>query len=527
MKSKYIFCLLFLFVAGPIFAQKAYPIIPMPEQSIQKEGLFILNSQTSVYTECKDFKPLVKFLDNELKQYKNISVIKHRRNKHNAIVFKKVQMQTADPEAYSLVIEQNCIYINAGSSQGIFYGIMSLTQLLREAPVQRHSVFVNCGEIYDRPQFKWRGIMLDESRHFFGKKTVERLLDWMAYYKLNIFHWHLTDEPAWRLQIKQYPKLTTIGAIGNKYDSTALAKFYTQKEIKEIVAYAKARFITVVPEIDMPGHATAANRAYPEYSGGGEGKYANFTFNPGKESTYQYLTNILRETAGLFSAKMIHVGGDEVSFGSENWKRDTGIQSLMKRESLTNLKMVEAYFIQRMADSARQFDREVLAWDEAADDSLPKDSTIIFWWRQDQPQQLDKALNKGYKVVLCPRIPLYFDFVQDKSHRKGRTWNGGFSSLEKVYAFSALKYVKNKRQLQQILGIQANLWTETVVTQKRLDFMLFPRMAALAEAAWSQSSAKNYQDFLFRLQKEFPLYKQANIYYYNPLNPAKTPEITQ
>lgn len=527
MKLKYIFCLLFLLITRFIFAQEPYPLIPIPAQSIQQKGQFLLNSRTTVYAENKDFKPLIELLVSELKQYKNISVIKHRRNKHTAIVLRQIQTQTNNPEAYSLIIEKDKIFINASSSQGIFYGIMSLMQLVREASAHAHSVSINCGEIYDKPQYAWRGLMLDESRHFFGKSAVEKLLDWMAFYKLNIFHWHLTDEPAWRLQIKQYPKLTSIGAIGNKDDSLATAKFYTQKEIKEIVAYAKARFIKVVPEIDMPGHATAANRAYPQYSGGGIGKYANFTFNPGKEGTYLYLTNILRETAGLFPSKMIHVGGDEVSFGSESWQKDSGVQSLMKREHLTSLKMVEAYFIQRMADSARKFNREVLAWDEAADDSLPKDSTIIFWWRQDQPQQLQKALDRGFKVVLCPRIPLYFDFVQDKSHHKGRTWNGEISSLEKVYTFSPLKYVRKQTQLQQVLGMQANLWTETVITEKRLNFMLFPRIAALAEASWSASSIKTYQDFLLRLQKQFPLYKQAGVYFYNPLNPSETPEVVQ
>lgn len=527
MKLTHIFCLVLLFTVKSIFAQKPYSIIPLPAQSIQQEGQFLLNNRTGICAEDENFKPLVKFLNSELKKYIGFTLVKRKKNKLNTIILRRVYTQLDNPEAYSLIIEKDRIVISANCERGIFYGIMSLMQLVREASVQAHSASINCGEIYDQPKNTWRGLMLDESRHFFGKKAVEKLLDWMAFYKLNTFHWHLTDGSAWRLQILQYPKLTSIAAIGNKFDSTAPAKFYTQKDIKEIVAYAKARFITVIPEIDMPGHATASNRAYPEFSGGGEGKFANFTFNPGKKGTYRYLTNILRETATLFPSKMVHLGGDEVSFGSASWGKDSAVQNLMKVEGLTNLKMVETYFIQRMVDSALKFNRKVLAWDEVADDSLAKDSTIIFWWRQDQSQQLFKALNKGYKVVLCPRIPLYFDFVQDKSHQKGRTWNGAFSSLEEVYKFSPMNYVKNKTQLLQVLGIQANLWTETVITEKRLDFMLFPRIAALAEAAWSEPSTKKYQDFLLRLQKQFPLYKQAAIYFYNPLNPSETPEVVQ
>ena len=368
--------------------------------------------------------------------------------------------------------------------------------------------------------------MLDESRHFFGKENVKSILDWMAFYKLNHFHWHLTDEPGWRLEIKQYPQLTSIGGIGNYSDPYAPAQYYTYADIREIVEYAAARYITIIPEIDMPGHATAANRAYPEFSGGGTDEYPNFTFNPGNKETYSYLSNILKAAKKLFPSGMIHLGGDEVSFGSRGWQEDPAVRELMKRQHLHDLKAVEIFFIQKMARSALKLYNKVLFWDEAADASLPVNHTIIFWWRHDKPEQLKKALLKGYHVVLCPFIPLYFDYVQDSIHTEGRRWEGKFNSLERVYNFPDDESFTTGMANKRVLGIQANLWTETVRTQERLQYLLFPRIAALSEAAWTNPGKKNYNEFLMRLKKHLQWYKAAKIYYYNPFAPQKTPEIT-
>jgi hexosaminidase len=364
--------------------------------------------------------------------------------------------------------------------------------------------------------------MLDESRHFFGKEKVKFLLDWMAFYKLNRFHWHLTDEPGWRLEIKNYPRLSLVGGIGNYLDSTATAQYYTQEDIKEIVAYAAERKIVVIPEIDMPGHATAANKAYPQYSGGGSEKHPDFSFNPGREETYQYLTDILREADVLFPSDMIHLGGDEVSFGNEKWKTDAAVQRLMKKNGLKDLKAVEDYFIQRMADSLFEMNNRILAWDEMAGASLPVDKTLIFWWRHDRPEQLKTALDKGYTTVLCPRLPFYFDFVQDSAHRFGRKWNRLYNSLKEVYSFSAAQTAVAQNKKQLIAGMQANLWTETVSDEQRLDYLLFPRISALAEAAWTEE--KNYAGFLDRLKLHLPLYQKQKIYYYDPFRPLQHPE---
>lgn len=429
--------------------------------------------------------------------------------------------------AYSLHIAPDKVVITAGEPEGFFYGLISLLQLgIHQANAAGPSakIAIPAWQINDQPEYDWRGVMLDESRHFFGKAHVKKLLDWMAYYKLNHFHWHLTDEPGWRLEIKAFPKLTTVGGIGNKTDSAAPATYYTQSDIAEVVRYAKARNITVIPEIDMPGHATAANRAYPANSGGGQGKYANFTFNPGRDSTYRFLTEILRETKEVFGVDLVHLGGDEVSFGSGGWGELPAVKTLMARENLQNNKAVEAYFLRRMADSALQFNKKIMTWDEGVDAGLDPASTIIFWWRHDKVPAFAKAMKEGYDIVLCPRVPLYFDFVQDSTHKVGRKWKGDYASLKQVFDFYPPAYTRHMEKNGRVLGMQANLWTETVQTDKRLDYMLFPRMAALASAAWSKASVRQYEHFMETLKKELDLYKKDGIYYYNPFDPALTPE---
>ncbi len=519
-------CFTFIFIlliSHNVSAQNECPVIPLTNHFEPIGETFVLNKSTCIYIKDTSLNFLAVYLQQSIKSYNGFTLKIGKRKIGQVIILEKNDW-TSNTETYSLSMNKKSIAISSNTNEGLFDGVISLLQLTKQATVKKSGLAINCWNIQDTAKYKWRGLMLDESRHFFGKKTVKRILDWMAFYKLNRFHWHLTDEPGWRLQVKQYPRLTSVGAIGNHSDPNGPAEYYTDADIKEIVQYAAARFITVIPEIDMPGHATASNRAYPEFSGGGTGKYANFTFNPGNNKTYSYLTNILRATQKLFPSGMIHLGGDEVSFGSESWKNDPGVQELMGKEHLPNLKAVELYFIERMIDSALEMYNKVLLWDEAADASLPIDSTIIFWWRHDKPEQLKKALQKGYHVVLCPRIPFYFDFVQDSSHQSGRKWQGDFSSLEKVYDFPNNEPYTIDGGNPLILGVQANLWTETVRTKKRLEYLLFPRIAALSEAAWTDTDKKNYEQFLIRLKKHLSWYQTAGIYYYDLFAPQKAPE---
>ncbi len=526
-----------LMSAGPsLYAQSpasnGCPIVPGPQKVSVLNGQLPLASLKEIRVNDPAFNPVAHYFQQEILEHteSTIPISAAAPGKGAHVVFNKDS--NLSKEAYRLKISPTQIEITASTPQGSFYGAVSLLQLIRIAALGKPGTadaVLPCWQIEDAPQLAWRGLMLDESRHFFGINTVKKILDWMAFYKLNRFHWHLTDVPGWRIEIKSFPKLALVGGIGNHTNPLAPAKYYTQDEIREIIRYAAERFIEVIPEIDMPGHATSANRAYPEYSGGGSKNYPDFTFNPGKEETYRYLSKIIREVDVLFPSKMIHLGGDEVHFGNENWKKDAHVQALMKENRFTDLKQVEQYFVERMADSIVQLNSKVLGWDEIASTKIDPANAVIFWWRHDKPEALKMAIDNHYNVVLCPRIPLYFDFVQDSSHISGRKWKGAYSDLEAVYHFSAENYpdIIRKNNRDQILGIQANLWSETIASEARLEFMLFPRIAALAEAAWTHPATRKYSEFLERLSYHKELFRKGRLYYYDPVTPELTPEVVR
>jgi hexosaminidase len=525
MKVPYIITLLLL----PVFCT-AQTIIPQPVSVIKTHNAFDLKDATQISYNDKSLRWLAKYLENQIYQVCKLN-IKHPNGAHPSFYLRLKRDATGTPKgSYKLNINGSGVFIESESSEGIFYGIQSVLQL-----VNTDTKTISPVEINDAPRYQWRGFMLDESRHFFGKKKVKQLLNLMARYKLNKFHWHLTDSHGWRLQIKKYPKLTTVGGVGNFTDSTAVARYYTQADISEIVAYAAKRFITVIPEIDMPGHAAASNKAYPQFSGGSVAGYPNFTFDPSKEETYTYLSTIIRETSGLFPAKMIHLGGDEVFLGIQAWLNKSDIKSMMTRKGFNTPTDLEHYFFRRMGDTVIKLGNKILCWDEAVDTDLPPNNTIVFWWRQNKPQQLKRALQKNYQVVLCPRLPMYFDFVQDSTHVSGRKWDsttvagyhlqGRYNTTQNVYNFPDKYLEEQDLKSKNIIGIQANLWTETVGTEKRLDYLVFPRMAALAEAAWSTEANKNEATFNSKLKTEMEWYKKAGLYYYDPFNPAEYPEV--
>ena len=497
-------------------------VIPQPASITASKGVFILKQGTPLIFKDTSLAWQAHYLETKMLAANKIQL---HTSKTALNGIKLVLTQPNDTTgSYQLLIDKNNIVISSSTKAGIFYGIQSLLQLAVNNV--RSSVTLPALVINDAPRYQWRGFMLDESRHFFGKQKVEMLLDWMARYKLNRLHWHLTDAQGWRIQINKYPKLTTVGAIGNFTDSTASAKFYTQDEIKEIVKYAADRFITIVPEIDMPGHATAANKAYPEYSGGSVERYPNFTFNPAKEETYSFLTDIVKETNQLFPAHLFHLGGDEVAFGMQAWLKNPQITTMMANKKFTTLDELQFYFFKRMADTVLKLGDKILCWDEATPADLPANQTIVFWWRQNKPESLALALQKNYQVVLCPRLPMYFDFVQDSIHVSGRKWGEEklFNRFSDVYNYPDKQTDAAQIQLKNIIGIQANLWSETVGSEKRLDYMLFPRMAALAEAAWVMPTNKNLNFFEEKLKAELLNYDKAGIYYYNPFNPAQHQE---
>ena len=420
--------------------------------------------------------------------------------------------------SYIIRITESGVKIEASSAQGFSYALNTLSLLADENNGQ-----IRQGIIHDEPRFGWRGYMLDESRHFFGKEKVKQYLDIMFRLKMNVFHWHLTDEPGWRIEIKKYPKLTTEGGVGNYHDPNASATYYTQEEIKEIVAYAAERSIMIIPEIDMPGHATAACRTYPEISGGGEGRWKHFTFHPCKEETFTFISDVLDEVASLFPAPYIHVGGDEVHFGNQEWFTNPDIQKFIVDHNLKNETGLEHYFIRRIADMVASKGKKLIGWDEIVDAEVSPTKAVVMWWRHDRKYQLYKALERGYEVILTPRKPLYGDFVQHDSHKQGRRWKG-FNMLEDIHRFPDSLNPLTYGYEEQVKGIQFNVWTEVIADYKRLDFMTFPRLFAVAESAWAVPKVKEYSLFMSRLPYWLQWLDTYPIYYFNPFCPEKTPE---
>ncbi|MEN0053080.1 MAG: beta-N-acetylhexosaminidase [Mucilaginibacter sp.] len=484
-------------------------LIPYPQQVKQLKTTLRIKPESMFFTKNSQYKNEVLYLNGQL------GLAGKGRQEIRIVITKDIE----GIGAYRLSTVSNKIAIMAAEREGVFNGVTTLLQLCRSAKAEDSRILPGL-IINDKPRYQWRGFMLDESRHFFGMAAVKNILNWMAFYKLNRFHWHLTDAQGWRIEIKKYPWLTKIGGIGNFTDSTAAARYYTQKEIKEIVAYAKRRHIEIVPEIDMPGHATAANKAYPKYSGGKVKGYDDFTFNPGKEETYQFLTNILKELKVLFPDGRIHIGGDEVALGIKAWDNNTDVKKLMEKKGYTDHQQAEAYFLRRIADSVIKLKNKVMCWDEAVAANLPVNHVLVNWWRQNKPEVLQEAITKGYPIILSPRLPMYFDFVQDSTHISGRKWDGHYNTYLDVYHFPENDLTADVYQSKNVIGVQANLWTETVASQKRLDYLLFPRIAAVAESGWTFDATKNDDLFNARLKAHLNYYKNAGIYYFDPFNPS-------
>jgi hexosaminidase len=516
----------FLLISGYLKAQNLN-IIPQPRSVVNGTGQFNFNNHATVGVNDTSLTSLAVYFQKEIVKAKGLSIAVANSDSVSLIKLQLLKTQQITG-VYSLKIAPDRIVVSSSNKEGVFYGLVSLLQIIKgQTQGDGTSVTLASTEITDAPRYQWRGLMLDEARHFFGKQKVKQILDQMAYYKLNKFHWHLTDVQGWRMEIKKYPKLAIEGGMGDYSDTTrnAQPKYYTQNDIREIVAYAAQRFITVIPEIDMPGHATAANRAYPEYSGGSVAGFPNFTFNPANEKTYQYLGDIIRETSAMFPSKMMHLGGDEVVLGVKAWSLDTTIARMMQKKNFADVGELERYFFKRMTDTVTSLGSKVLAWDEAAPTDMPAGKTIIFWWRQNLPGQLSLALQKNYQVVLCPRLPFYLDFVQDASQVSGRKWNGQFNPVTDLYNFPEKQLSPQTITSPNILGVQANIWTEKIASEKRLDFVLFPRIAGLAEAGWTAPEVKNELNFTQRLQAGFKNWDAEGIYYFNPFDLAAHPEV--
>ncbi|MDB6109192.1 MAG: hexosaminidase [Pedosphaera sp.] len=435
------------------------------------------------------------------------------------------------PEGYELSVAPDAVVIRAPNGGGLFYGVQSLLQLLppevfAAKPVPDVKWTIPCVQIEDQPRFKWRGLMLDVSRHFFNKEEVKKVLDAMAVHKMNVLHWHLVDDQGWRIEIKKYPRLTEVGGwrkeIGFKLDPKAskaygadgrYGGYYTQAEIREVVAYAQARNITVVPEIEMPGHSTAALMAYPQFSctGGSfttdlPGGVFNGVYCAGSEQALAFVQDILTEVCELFPGKYIHIGGDEVP--TDNWKDCAKCQARVRQEGLKSDKELESYFIRRIEKCVKAHGHNLIGWSEIREGGLAQSAAIMDWIGG-----AVEAASEGHDVVMTPLAECYFDHYQSTNQAREPYAIGGYLPLHAVYDFEPMPAKLESQYQGHILGTQANVWTEYMPSLKHVEYMIFPRLCALSEVAWSSKAARNWDDFMKRLPADCRRLDQLGVNY--------------
>ena len=503
-------------VAG---ASNPTAIIPAPVKAEARDGVFNLQSNSRIIADS-DLKETAKCLAARLQPATGFSLkTKSGKSKSVAgdiVLTTKDADATLGQEGYELSVSTNGVVIRAATAAGIFYGAQSLLQLLppeifSAKPVREMAWTIPCVEISDSPRFAWSGFMLDVSRHFFTKAEVKQVLDLMALYKLNTFHWHLVDDQGWRIQIKKYPKLTSVGAwrddIGFGLDpksATAYDKhghyggFYTQRDIREIVAYAAARHITVVPEIEMPGHSSAALTAYPQFACANariamsdKGGVFTGVYCAGNDATFAFLENVLAEVAHLFPGKYIHIGGDEVV--KSNWRNCAECQLRIKTENLKDERELQAYFIRRIEKIVNAHGKNLIGWSEIREGGLAPSAALMDWIGGGV-----ESAASGHDVVMTPTKYCYFDHYQSTNHAAEPKAIGGFLPLERVYQFEPLPEKLAPEFHPHVLGGQANLWTEYVPNLRQIEYMMFPRLGALAEVDWSPKEARDWENFKTR-----------------------------
>ncbi|MEE9361571.1 MAG: family 20 glycosylhydrolase [Cellulophaga sp.] len=515
------------------FVESDIAIIPIPQQLELKQGSFIFNKETVFVVNSDEQKELTGLLTQKFKKVSGWELeTVNTKPSRNYVQF--ITDDELKEEAYKLHIENNAIHIFAKEFSGFHYGLETVRQLLpvtieSEKVVQNVSWEVPNIEINDAPRFKWRGLMLDVSRHFFDKDYVLGTIDQMALLKMNMLHLHLVDDQGWRIEIKKYPRLTEVGGFrvgqGDKHwgarstpgkgEKAMYGGFYTQEDIREIVSYATTKGITVVPEIEMPAHVMSAIAAYPELScneksimvpSGGVWPITDI-YCAGKESTFEFLENVLTEVMDLFPSKYIHVGGDEAT--RTNWKTCSHCKNRVAKEGLKNEEELQSYFIKRMERFISSKDRILVGWDEILEGGLAPGATVMSW--RGVKGGLE-ASEQGHDVVMTPGSYCYFDHYQGSQDVEPLAW-GGYSPLSKVYEFDPVVDSMTTKQAAHVLGGQANLWSEYVATSAHSEYMIYPRLAALSEAVWSAKENKKWEDFSVRIQTMFGRYEAMGIHY--------------
>jgi len=507
-----------LFAAGCTWLNAANVtcIIPAPVKAEAGVGQFQLTGASRILTE-KAFDNEARLLASRLRTATAFSIkIKSAAAPAAAgdIVLTSQDAATGSgPEGYDLSVTTNGVVVHATTAAGIFYGTQSLLQLLppeifSTCPVTTVAWRIPSVHIDDQPRFAWRGFMLDVSRHFFTKPEVEQVLDLMALYKLNTFHWHLVDDQGWRIEIKHYPKLTSVGAwrgnVGFGLDpksATAFDQqgryggFYTQRDIREVVTYAAARHITIVPEIEMPGHSSAALIAYPQFACPAakismpmKGGVFTGVYCAGNDETFLFLEHILGEVAALFPGKYLHIGGDEVD--KANWQHCNLCQARIQSEHLKNESELQSWFVRRVEKIVNAHGKILVGWSEIREGGLAPSATLMDWIGGGA-----ESAASGHDVVMTPTEFCYFDHYQSTNQSGEPKAIGGYLPLRQVYQFDPVPDNLAPQFQAHVLGGQANLWTEYVPNFRQVEYLMFPRLGALSEDDWSLKSARNWDDF--------------------------------
>ena len=531
-------------------------VIPKPAKTSINEGHFNLNEKVYIIAKDDALRKSAFIFNDFLNSRYGLSLAVSEQDQPGKTIQLIIDEDTQNPEAYNLEVSEEGIQISGGNS-GIFYGLQTTLQLIEE---NGSMITIPSVSIEDRPEFTYRGIMLDVSRHFFPVDQIKKMIDLMAYFKFNKMHWHLTEDQGWRLEIKKYPKLTEISAwrdstiIGQYgdfkpfiYDGKKHGGYYTQEEAKEIVKYAADRMITVIPEIELPGHSSAALAAYPQF-GSFEMKgdkpedskplsgsivamkengqpYDNDlnTQVPGywgvhpniygvKEETFQFLEDVLTEVMEIFPSQYIHIGGDEVP--KDHWKTSAIAQKVIKKEKLKDEHELQSYFITRIEKFLNKNGRDLIGWDEILEGGLAPNATVMSWRGEEGGIA---AAKMRHDVIMTPNSHMYFDHYQAKNITTEPLAIGGFLPLEKVYSYTPRPKLLSAEEQKFILGVQANLWTEYIATNNKMEYHLFPRALALAEVAWSNAGSKDYTEFSeLRLPTRLAELEKMDVFYRVP-----------
>ena len=505
IRNRYAKVCLFLWVLGMCLTAhslKAQSVIPVPLKMEQGTGCFLLSENTRLYInlqglEAQLLENCLQALPVHLKKGKK----KDTQNILSLLITEK-NHQLPSPESYTLSVTPQQILIRATSGAGLFYGMQTLLQLAQPSGAGSYSIA--SVEIEDTPRFAYRGLMLDVSRHFSTKEFIKKQIDALAYYKINRLHLHLTDAAGWRLEIKKYPLLTEFAAWrtdptwkqwwngGRKYvrfDAPgAYGGYYTQDDIREILEYARQHYITVIPEIEMPSHAEEVLAAYPQLSCSGE-PYKNSDFCVGNEETFTFLENVLTEVMELFPSEYIHIGGDEA--GKSAWKTCPKCQKRMKDEHLANVDELQSYLIHRIEKFLNNHGRHLLGWDEILQGGIAPNATVMSWRGEEGGIA---AVTSGHRAIMTPGAYCYLDSYQDAPYSQPEAI-GGYLPLKKVYSYNPVPASLTAEQAKLVYGVQGNLWVEYIPTPEHVEYMIYPRILALAETAWSAPERKSWPDF--------------------------------